>query len=53
MMTTDWNKQAARNNHDMQPHNEKDDVMEDKMIQMDIQEEVLQDIKKQNIRTKQ
>lgn len=48
----DWNEQAARNNHDQQPHNEKNEMMEDKMIQMDVQEEVRQDIKKQNIRSR-
>lgn len=42
----DWNEQAARNNHDYQPHKEKKKKeMAEQMIEMDVLEEVQQDAK--------
>ncbi|MEB1807219.1 MAG: hypothetical protein LPK26_07940 [Bacillaceae bacterium] len=43
---SDWNRQAARNNHDQQPHKEeKKKSIADDMIEMDVLEEVMQDAK--------
>ncbi|WP_158211714.1 hypothetical protein [Alkalihalobacterium alkalinitrilicum] len=43
---SDWNKQAARNNHDQQPHKEKKNKeIAEQMVEMDVLEEVMQDAK--------